>query len=69
MWCRRPPDGSLPPGLGWPVGQRRAGAVFLRVLQGWYRRQARACGYPSGRGGAVTFVQRFGSSINLMKQS
>ena len=40
-------------------------AVFLRVGQGWYRRQARAQGYEGGRCGSVTFVQRFGSSINL----
>jgi len=37
-------------------------AVFLRVVQGWYRRQARAQG---GRCGSVTFVQRSGSSVNL----
>jgi len=36
-----------------------------RVVQGWYRRQARAQGYLGGRCGSVTFVQRFGSSINL----
>jgi hypothetical protein len=40
-------------------------AVFQRVVQGWYRRQAKAQGHPRGRCGAVTFVQRFGSSINL----
>ncbi len=40
-------------------------AVFLRVVQGWYRRQAKAQGYRGGRCGSVTFVQRFGSSINL----
>jgi hypothetical protein len=40
-------------------------AVFQRVVQGWYRRQAKAQGHPGGRCGAVTFVQRFGSSINL----
>ncbi|MBI92615.1 MAG: hypothetical protein CME05_05305 [Gemmatimonadaceae bacterium] len=40
-------------------------AVFLRVVQGWYRRQARDHGYPGGRCGSVNFMQRFGSSINL----
>ena len=40
-------------------------AVFLRVVQGWYRRQAKAAGHAGGRCGSVTFVQRFGSSINL----
>ena len=40
-------------------------AVFLRVVYGWYRRQARAQGYEYSRCGSVTFVQRFGSSLNL----
>ena len=40
-------------------------AVFLRVVQGWYRRQAIALGYQGGRCGSVTLVQRFGSSVNL----
>ena len=40
-------------------------AVFLRVVYGWYRRQARAQGYEEGRCGSITFVQRFGSSLNL----
>ena len=44
-------------------------AIFLRVVYGWYRRQARAQGHGDGRCGSVTFVQRFGSSINLMKHS
>ena len=33
-------------------------ALFLRVVNGWYRRQARAQGYADGRCGSVTFVQR-----------
>ena len=40
-------------------------AVFLRVVYGWYRRQANKQGHAGGRCGSVTFVQRFGSSINL----
>ncbi|MFA6109920.1 MAG: transposase, partial [Candidatus Latescibacterota bacterium] len=40
-------------------------AVFLRLVAGWYRAQARRQGHPAGRTGAVTFVQRFGSSLNL----
>ena len=39
--------------------------VFLRVVYGWYRRQARKQGYKHSRCGSVTFVQRFGSSLNL----
>ena len=40
-------------------------AVFLRVAGRWYRRQAQALGYARGRCGSVTFVQRFGSSLNV----
>ncbi len=40
-------------------------AVFLRVVGGWYRRQAQALGHDRARWGSVTFVQRFGSSPNL----
>ena len=31
----------------------------------WYRQQARAQGYADARCGSVTFVQRFGSALNL----
>jgi len=37
-------------------------AVFLRVVYGWYRRQANKQGHAEGRCGSVTFVQRFGSA-------
>jgi len=40
-------------------------ALFLRVVQAWYRQQARAQGYTDARCGSVTFVQRFGSALNL----
>ena len=40
-------------------------AAFLRAVGGWYRRQAKALGYARGRCGSVTFVQRFGSSLNI----
>jgi hypothetical protein len=40
-------------------------AVFLRSVQAWYRQQARAQGYTTVRCGSVTFVQRFGSALNL----
>ena len=39
-------------------------AVFLRVVYGWYRRQAKKQGNADSRCGSVTFVQRFGSSLN-----
>ena len=40
-------------------------AVFLRAVGRWYRRQAQALGYAQGRCGSVTFVQWFGSSLNV----
>ena len=40
-------------------------AVFLRVVYSWHRRQARKQGYADARCGSVTFVQRFGSALNL----
>src|SRR5437773_714680 len=39
--------------------------VFIRALFGFYRRSARDCGIDQTQCGAVTFVQRFGSSANL----
>jgi len=39
--------------------------VFLRVVQGWYRKQGNALGIKDCQGGSVTFAQRFGSSLNL----
>ncbi len=39
-------------------------AVFLRTVNAWYRRQARAQGYTGARCGSVTFVQRFGSALS-----
>ena len=40
-------------------------AIWLRALEGFHRRRARCAGYPLTRTGAVTFVQRFGSALNL----
>ena len=40
-------------------------AVFLRVVYGWYRRRAKEQGHGDGRCGSVSFVQRFGSALNL----
>jgi hypothetical protein len=39
--------------------------VFLRVVQGWYRKQGKALGITDCQGGSVTFAQRFGSAMNL----
>ena len=35
-------------------------SVFLRVVRGWYYKQAKAAGYKEVRTGSVTFCQRFG---------
>jgi hypothetical protein len=39
--------------------------IFARVVFQLLRRKAREYGIPNGQCGAVTFVQRFGSSVNL----
>jgi hypothetical protein len=44
-------------------------AVFLRVVRGWYCRQAKAAGYKDVHTGSVTFCQRFGGAINLNPHS
>jgi len=44
---------------------REVRAVFLRTLLSWLRSAARKRGIPEGHSGAVTFTQRFGSSVNL----
>ena len=36
--------------------------VALKLIERWYRKQTNA---PTGRGGSVTAIQRFGSSLNL----
>jgi hypothetical protein len=40
-------------------------AVFLRAVFAWLRRRAKRAGIAKGQPGAVTFLQRFGSAINL----
>ena len=44
-------------------------AVFLRVVRGWYYREAKAAGYKDVRTGSVTFCQRFGGALNLVSSS
>ena len=39
--------------------------IFLRAIFAWQRLRARRCGVPDGKPGAVTFVQRFGSALDL----
>jgi hypothetical protein len=40
-------------------------AVFLRAVFAWLRRRAKRAGIAGGQPGAVTFLQRFGSAINI----
>ena len=39
-------------------------AVFLRVVHGWYKRKAKELGVANVQGGSVSFLQKFGSSLN-----
>ena len=39
-------------------------AVFLRAVQGWYKTKSKEKGYTEVQGGSVSFVQKFGSSLN-----
>ena len=60
---------SLPIKVRWVLARRpalvgRVLAVFLRALSTWQRRRGRAVG-ASGATGSVTFVQRFGSAMQL----
>jgi hypothetical protein len=43
--------------------------AFIRTLFGALRRRARALGIRSRECGAVTFIQRFGSALQLIDQS
>ena len=43
--------------------------IFIRAIFSSLRRRARDCGIPRGQCGAVAFVQRFGSGLNLKKRS
>lgn len=40
-------------------------AIFLRAVFAWLRRRSKRAGIANGHPGAVSFIQRFGSSINL----
>ena len=39
-------------------------AVFLRAVQGWYKTKAKELGFGNLQGGSVSFIQKFGSSLN-----
>ena len=38
--------------------------IVMRVLLGWYRKRGRELGLQEAETGAVSFVQRFGGSMN-----
>ena len=40
-------------------------AVFLKVVQGWDKSTAKKQGFKDVKGGSVSFIQRFGSAINV----
>ena len=40
-------------------------AVFLRVAWAWYKTKAKELGFSDVQGGSVSFIQRFGSSLNV----
>lgn len=40
-------------------------SIFLRVVQGWYKKQGKAAGIKDCEGGSVTLAQRFGSALNI----
>ncbi len=39
--------------------------VFLRGVQGWYRKRGKELGITDCQGGSLTFAQRFGPALNL----
>jgi hypothetical protein len=40
-------------------------AVFQRAVQGWYRNKAKELDFINVQGGSVSFIQKFGSSLNV----
>jgi hypothetical protein len=48
-----------------PEALSAIGRIFVQVIQRWQREHARALGYEQPETAAVSFCQRFGSSLNL----
>lgn len=48
-----------------PEALSAIGLIFVQEIQRWRREQARALGYERPETAAVSFCQRFGSSLNL----
>jgi hypothetical protein len=48
-----------------PDALSAVGRIFIQEIQRWQRQQAQALGFERAEGAAVSFCQRFGSSLNL----
>jgi hypothetical protein len=48
-----------------PDALSAVGRIFIQEIQRWQRQQAAALGFERAEGAAVSFCQRFGSSLNL----
>jgi hypothetical protein len=48
-----------------PDALSAVGRLFVQEIQRWQRQQAEALGFEQAEGAAVSFCQRFGSSLNL----
>jgi len=48
-----------------PDALSAVGRIFIQEIQRWQRQQAGALGFERAEGAAVSFCQRFGSSLNL----
>ena len=48
-----------------PAALSAIGRIFVQEIQHWQRQQAEALGFEHAEGAAVSFCQRFGSSLNL----
>jgi hypothetical protein len=48
-----------------PEALSAIGRMFLKEIQRWQRQQAQVLGFEQAEGAAVSFCQRFGSSLNL----
>jgi len=48
-----------------PEALSAVGRIFVQEIQRWPQQRARALGFEQAEGAAVSFCQRFGSSLNL----
>jgi hypothetical protein len=50
-----------------PDALSAVGRIFIQEIQRWQRQQVQALGFEQAEGAAVSFCQRFGSSLHLMQ--